>query len=434
MTQKFKKRIFFFILFLFIIFFYFVSINANFFIFLIMSFIFLYLILLIISVYLFYPNIAKERPFPKKIPTVAVVTYAYNNFLPVKRTVTALRKLKYPIPFTVYVITDGTCTFLKEIKGVRQIVIDKKFFLKSKNTKSIIMNEGLKRIKEENIFCVDGDTVVSEDVLMKMTGFLTEENVAAVNGVLVPENRNNFWEKVQVIEYSLNWGIYLRILSAMNSINIPIGAMFLMKKEVFDKLGGYSINNFVEDKELGYRIIKAGYIIRCCETAYGFTETPSNIKGWFRQRKRWARGELATIFEHRDVLLNFKYKIFGLFVLPFTFFVQTIGVAFVFSYIFIYLKRQLIYIYFLILEFIKNSIVVVPKFGSVIFPSTIYIMFFSTIIFIIYALFAFRITRFNLNYKYILPFIFFILIYMYLLVSVYLISIVQEFLDFENKW
>ncbi len=434
MNQKPKKRIFFFILFLFIIIFYFVSINANFFIFLIMSFVFLYLIMLIIFVYLFYPDIAKTRPFPKKTPTVGVVTYAYNNFLPVKRTVKTLLKIKYPIPFKVYVITDGTCTFLKDIKGVKQIVIDKKFFQKSMNTKSIIMNEGLKYVNEENIFCVDGDTMVNPDVLMKMTGFLEEEKVVAVNGVLVPENRNNFWEKVQVIEYSLNWGIYLRILSAMNSINIPIGAMFLMKKKVFDQLGGYSITNFVEDKELGYRIIKAGYRIRCAETAYGFTEIPNSIRGWFRQRQRWSRGELATIFEHRDVLFNFKYSIFGLFVLPFTFFVQTIGVAFVFSYIFIYLKRQLIYLYFLSSEFISSGIMIVPNFSGFVLPSTIYVVIFSMIIFLIYALFAFRITRFNLNYKYILSFIFFILIYMYLLVSVYLISIIKEFLDFEKKW
>lgn len=434
MLEKIKKRLFFLTLFIFIFIFYYVSINAGFVTFLMMSFVFLYLILLIISVYLFYPNIGKPRAFPEKTPTLGVVTYAFNNFLPVKRTVQALLKLEYPIPFKVYVITDGTCTFLKEIKGVKQIVIDKKYFRKAKNTKSIIMNEGLKYIKEENIFCVDGDTMPEKDVLIKMTGFLQEKDVVAVNGVLVPENRKKLWEKIQVIEYSLNWGIYLRILSAMNSVNIPIGAMFLMKKNIFDKLGGYSVDNFVEDKELGYRIIKAGYKIRCCDSAYGSTETPDNIKEWFKQRRRWSRGELATIFEHRDVLFNLKYNLFGIFVLPFTFFLQTIGVGFVFSYIFIFLKRQIIYLYFLGTEFILNGMFVFPKLGSFILPSTIYVVLLSIIIFITYAIFAFRITRFTLNYKYIIPFIFFILIYMYLLVSVYLISIIQEFLGFENKW
>jgi len=399
-----------------------------------MSFIFLYLIVLIIILYVLYPNIAKERAFPKKAPTVAVVTYAFNNFQPVKRTIEALLKLEYPIPFKVYVITDGTCIFLKNLKGVKQIVIDKKYFKKSKNTKSIVMNEGLKYIKDENIFCVDGDTIVDSKALKRMTGFLDEKQVVAVNGILVPENRSSFWEKVQVIEYSLNWGIYQRILSAMDSINIPIGAMFLMKKKVFDQLGGYSTNNFVEDKELGYRIIKAGYKIRCCEVAYGFTETPKTLNGWYKQRKRWSRGELATIYEHRDVLFNFKYSVFGMFVLPFTFFVQTVGVAFIFIYIFIYLRRFIIFIYFLISEFLKNSILLYPNFSSIVLPSTIYVIFLSLIIFLIYALFAFKITKFNLNYKYILPFAFFIFIYTYLLISVYLISIIQEFLGFENKW
>lgn len=434
MNLKNKKRLFFIAIFLFIFLFYYISIKANIFLFLIMSFVFLYLILLIISIYLFYPDVAKERPFPKKTPSLAVITYAYNNFLPVKKTLYHLKKLKYPIPFNTYVITDGTCLFLNKIKGVKPIVIDKKFFKKSKNLKSIIMNEGLKKIKEENIFCVDGDTIPNPDVLMKMSGFLCEENVVAVNGVLIPSNRNNFLEKVQTVEYSLNWGIYLRILSAMNSINIPIGAMFLMKKKVFDELGGYSIDNFVEDKELGYRIIKAGYLIKCCDSAYGFTETPNNFKSWFKQRNRWSRGELVTIFEHRDILFNFKYRVFGLFVLPFTFFLQSIGVAFVFSYIFVHLKRLLIYFYFLIIEFISNFTIVLPNFKFFVLPSTIYIMLLSFSIFILYAFFAFKITKFELNYKYILPFLFFIFIYMYLLVSVYLISIIQEILNLEKKW
>lgn len=432
--NKFFKRLFFLVIFLFVFVFYYISINANFFIFLVMSFVFLYLVIMIIFVYFYFPNVAKERPFPKKTPSVAVVTYAFNNFQPVKRTVLSLLKLKYPISFKVYVITDGTCLFLNKIKGVKQIVIDKKFFKKSKNIKAIIMNEGLKYIKEENIFCVDGDTIVNPDVLIKLTGFLEEKNVAAVNGILVPENRKSFFEKVQVIEYSLNWGIYLRILSAMNSINIPIGAMFLMKKEVFDNLGGYCIDNFVEDKELGYRIIKAGYRIRCCETAYGYTETPKTFSSWFRQRKRWARGELATIYQHRDVLFNRKYNVFGLFILPFTFFVQTIGVAFIFSFVFIYLKRQFIYIYFFIIESLNQGILILPKFESIVLPSTIYIFFLSIIVFLVYALSAFKITKFNLNYKYIFPLVFFLLIYTYLLVSVYLISMVLEFIGYENKW
>jgi peptidoglycan-N-acetylglucosamine deacetylase len=432
--EKIFKRLFFLVIFLFVFIFYYISINANFFIFLVMSFIFLYLVIMIIYVYFYFPNVAKERPFPKKAPSVAVITYAYNNFLPVKRTVLSLLNLKYPIKFKVYVITDGTCSFLNKIKGVKQIIIDKKYFKKSKNIKAIIMNEGLKSIKEENIFCVDGDTLVNSDVLMKLTGFLEEEKVVAVNGILVPENKKSFFEKVQVIEYSLNWGIYLRILSAMNSINIPIGAMFLMKKKVFDSLGGYCIDNFVEDKELGYRIIKAGYHIRCCETAHGFTETPKTFFSWFRQRKRWARGELATIYQHRDVLFNKKYNVFGLFILPFTFFVQTIGVAFIFSFVFIYLKRQIIYLYFFIIESINQGILILPKFESIVLPSTIYIFFLSIIVFIVYALSAFKITKFNLNYKYIFPLVFFLLIYTYLLVSVYLISMVLEFIGYENKW
>lgn len=429
-----SKKLFFLVLFLFIFIFYFISIYADVFIFLIIAFIFLYLVILIITIYVYYPTIAKDRPFPKKTPTVAVVTYAYNNFLPVKRTVKKLLNLKYPIPYKVYVITDGTCNFLDDIKGVKQIIIDKKYFIRDKNVKSIIMNKGLKKIKEENIFCVDGDTIPKEDALMKLTGFLEEDKVVAVNGIILPENKNNFIEKIQVVEYNLNWGIYLRTLSAMNSINIPIGAMFLMKKKVFDQLGGYSIDNFVEDKELGYRIIKAGYKIRCAESARGYTETPDTFSKWFRQRTRWSRGELATLYEHRDVLFNFKYNVFGVFVLPFTFFVQTLGASLVFSYVFIYIRRTIIHFYFLIIEFFSQNIFVFPKFEILVLPSVIYVVLVSLIVFFIYVLLAFKLTGFNLTGRYVIPLFFFLIIYMYLIVFVYIVSMVKELFGAKKRW
>ncbi|MDD3177971.1 MAG: hypothetical protein PHR26_00465, partial [Candidatus ainarchaeum sp.] len=98
-----KKSLFFFFIFSLIVGIFLVSLRVSMFGFLIISSFYLYLLITFLFVYYYYPNIEKKGDFPKKAPTVAVVTYAYNDFKPIEKTIKQLKKLKYPIPFTIYV-------------------------------------------------------------------------------------------------------------------------------------------------------------------------------------------------------------------------------------------------------------------------------------------------------------------------------------------
>jgi len=76
----------------------------------------------------FFSDIGKEKPtLPKKLPSVAVVTYAFNNFKAVEPTVRRLSELNYPIPYNVYVVNDGTMGFLKKYKKVKLITLDNEY-------------------------------------------------------------------------------------------------------------------------------------------------------------------------------------------------------------------------------------------------------------------------------------------------------------------
>jgi len=216
--------------------------------------IFLYTIVLLFIVNLFYKSEHKNYKFPKTPPSVAVVTYAYNNFKGIESQIDILLKLDYPIPYNVYLINDGTFEHLKNKKGLKLINIDKKYF-KSGNIKAQIMNIGFKKLKEENILCMDGDTIPQKDVLMKMTPLL-EGNTKAVIGCILPSNRNNLIEKLQVYEYILNFGLWARGLSLMNSMFVVVGALNLIKREAFLEVGGFDIYNIVEK----FRNLKAFYL------------------------------------------------------------------------------------------------------------------------------------------------------------------------------
>ncbi|MDD3975805.1 MAG: glycosyltransferase family 2 protein [Candidatus ainarchaeum sp.] len=426
-----KKSLFFFFIFSLIVGIFLVSLRVSMFGFLIISSFYLYLLITFLFVYYYYPNIEKKGDFPKKAPTVAVVTYAYNDFKPIEKTIKQLKKLKYPIPFTIYVLTDGTCKFLQKYKNVKLIPVSKDHFQKGRNIKAEIMNEGLKKINEENLFCLDGDTIVNPNALIEMTKLL-KGKVAVVNTTLVPANTNNFLEKLQMFEYHINWGMAMRVLSALNSISIPVGGLFLIKNKVFRELDGYDIYNLTEDRELGYRLLEKGYIIRYVSKAKSYTINPNNIKEWYRQRLRWTRGELTTIFKHKHFFFNSKLGTFGSLVLPFTFILQTIGIAMAAGLILNFFRRYFHSMFFLILESIKQGVFIFRVPNLFILPSTMYLAIFSIILFMIYALNAFGLSGFKFKVKDILPFCLFLLFYTFFVGGVYVWSIFLEIINYPS--
>ena len=427
-----KRFIFFLAILLFIALFFVISRNVNTFGFLAISSFYFYILISFLFIYYYYPHV-EDKPVlnEKNPPEIGVVTYAYNDFKPVIHTISSLKKLKYPRAFTIYVITDGTCAFLDNIKGVKRIVIDKKYFSKDKNIKAEIMNQGLKEIHEDLLLCLDGDTVVNNNALYEMVPMISD-NIAVVNTLLVPENKTRFLEKLQLFEYYINWGMALRVLSSMNSISIPVGGLFLLKNKVFKELGGYDVNNITEDRELGYRILEKGYNIKFVSSAKSSTEIPKSIAEWSKQRMRWARGEMQTIFKHRKFFFNKKLGLFGTFVLPFTFFLQTIGIAMAFGLLFKYLSRTFINTIVFLIECIKEGFFYFALPSHIYFKSTIYLVVVSTILFMIYSVNAFHLSNFKFEFKHIIPFIVFSTFYVFMVGMIYILAIFLEMINFKQ--
>lgn len=400
--------------------------------FLLISAFYFYILIAYLFTYYYYPHV-EDKPIldPKNAPEVGVVTYAYNDFKPVLETIDGLKKLKYPRPFTIYVITDGTCSFLDGIKGVKRIVISKKYFNKNKNIKAEIMNQGLKKIHEDLLLCLDGDTVVNSNALYEMVPMLRDD-VAVVNTLLYPKNRKLFFENMQLFEYYINWGMALRVLSSMDSISIPVGGLFLMKNKIFKELGGYDVNNITEDRELGYRILEKGYNIKFVSSAKSATEIPTNIVEWAKQRIRWARGEMQTIYKHRKFFFNKKLGLFGTFVLPFTFFLQTIGIAMAFGLLFKYLTRTVINTIIFLSECIREGFFYIALPSHIYFKSTIFLVIISTVLFMIYSVNSFHLSGFKFKLKHIPPFIVFSTFYVFMTGMVYILAIFLEMINFKQ--
>ncbi|MFH0905922.1 MAG: glycosyltransferase family 2 protein [archaeon] len=444
--KKFADKLFYLSIFLFIFIFAIVSAKFNLLTYFVLSFIFLYFTIVLILAYFFYQDYdnfensldyKKENSFPS---SVAAVTYAFNNFKSAEHTIKALINLEYPHKFKVYVITDGTCTFLNKIKEVNIIKLPKSCFDTSQiNLKARVANEGFKHIKAEYILFVDGDTIPNKNALKLMVNQMITLNkidnkVAVVNGILLPNRQNKLIHKLQTLEYALAWGLVPKILSLFNSVSVALGGMFLIKRSVFEKLGGYDESNVTEDREFGYRLLKNGYKLKFAPNAFGTVGIPNTFKQFFTQRVRWCRGETKTICDYKDFFFNRKLSLFGLFILPYTYFIQAIGISLLFRIILINLKRNLINIYYYVIEAIRNKEFFIPFTKYVYLPSVAYLAILSICLFIVFALVAFSVTNFELKPNFFFAFIVFSVVYGFILIVIYIYSLICEFLNIKYSW
>ena len=120
-------------------------------------------------------------------------------------------------------------------------------------------------------------------------------------------------------------------MDALNSLLIISGAFGLFKKAAIVENGGYLIDSVGEDMELIIRMHRhmreknKPYRVTFVPEPVCWTEVPETLKVLGRQRNRWHRGLIDSLWIHKKMLLNPRYGIVGLFAMPFFFFFEMLG-------------------------------------------------------------------------------------------------------------
>jgi len=296
---------------------------------------------------------------------------AHNEEKTIAETVRSLQMLNYG-EFEIVVINDGsTDRTLKnlieafelrrldkvyrrsiptgEIRGLygslsipNLVVIDK-----VKGGKSDALNAGI-NVSRYPLFCsVDADSIIEENALLRVVKpFMEHPNetvavggiVRIANGCEVHEGhvtKIRLPERVipifQVVEY-LRAFLTGRIgWSVMRSLLIISGAFGLYRKDEVIEIGGYDSTSDTEDLELVVRLHencrrkRKPYRIIFVPDPVCWTEVPANLRVLLRQRNRWHRGLLQSLWRHRRILFNFRYGIIGSVAFPYFLFFETLG-------------------------------------------------------------------------------------------------------------
>lgn len=306
------------------------------------------------------------------LPPLSILVPAYNEEVTIVDSVLSFLTLQYPYHEVVLVndgSTDGTMARLmnaydlyevppafmisirtKTVRGYyrsrrhsKLLVIDKE-----NGGKADSLNAALNAARFAYVLAVDADTLIEPDALLRLTRpFLLGSSVAAVGGTIrvanacqvehgrVVEARvsRQWLPAVQTLEY-LRAFLFGRLgWNRLGGNLIISGAFGLFKREYLVAIRGYRTGSVTEDMDLVVRLQRylREHKLRDSMTfipdPVAWTEVPSSVTVLSRQRERWHRGLLETLWTHRDLLFNWRYGAVGLISYPFFLFGEALAPA-----------------------------------------------------------------------------------------------------------
>ena len=79
------------------------------------------------------------------------------------------------------------------------------------------------------------------------------------------------------------------------------GTNYVIRRSIIEEIGGWDPKALSEDTEISFRLYRMGYYIQHMPMAVTWEQEPHLLPVWFRQRTRWAKGNLYVLVK------NFKY-------------------------------------------------------------------------------------------------------------------------------
>ena len=351
------------------------------------------------------------------IPGVSVVAPAFNEGATVVYNVKSLLSLTYP-KYEVVLVNDGSTddTLQKLIDEFELVKVD--FYYQDKiktkpvrghykstnplyskllvvdkengKSKADASNAGINSTKYPLFLCTDVDCILKNDTIIKLAkpfieakkrviatgaGIRISNSCEIKDGFLVKIHFPKGWyPRFQELEYVRSFLFGRMAWSQINGLLLVSGGLGLFDKEIAVAAGGYWHKSLGEDMELITRMRKYMYdkklpfSIQYIPESLCWTEVPATKEVLMRQRVRWSRGLIQTLYLHKNIFFNPKYGMTGFLVFPYFFFfefliqiLELLGVIMLFlilfflkwDYVDFFYLTTVMYLFYLIITFIS---------------------------------------------------------------------------------
>jgi biofilm PGA synthesis N-glycosyltransferase PgaC len=253
-------------------------------------------------------------------PLLTIIVPAYNEDSGIQRTLDSLIEADYPHK-QIIVVDDGSTDQTYEIasmyvnKSSRCTIL---VIRKRNGGKSSALNYALRFSKGEIVVIIDADSIIEKNALKELVNeFQQHYNVVAVAGRIKVLNRQNILTNCVALELLVGIHLLRPLFNLLGVIMIVPGAIGAFSKKAIIQRGLYTRDTLTEDFDLTVKLLKSGGSVTAADSM-SYTDVPVSLRGFYKQRIRWYRGNFQTLFKHNDVLMNARYTLLHKFGYPFT--------------------------------------------------------------------------------------------------------------------
>ncbi len=244
------------------------------------------------------------------IPIISVIVPAYNEEANIKRTLDSIIDSDYPTK-EIIVVDDGSTDLTYAIAS--------RYMQTSKHCKITVMrkqnggkvsaiNYGLLFALGEIIIVVDADSIIERNALKETAKQFQRSGVIAVAGKVEVLNTSNFLTNCTALELVLGANLLRPAFSLLGIVMVVPGALGGFSKKRLTQCGLYDRDTLAEDFDITVKIAKGGGKIVGI-SAISYTEAPTTLKAFYKQRSRWYRGIFQTLLKHNDAMKSGRYGI-----------------------------------------------------------------------------------------------------------------------------
>lgn len=235
---------------------------------------------------------------------VTVIVPAFNEADSIADTIHSLLGQSLA-PQEIIVVDDGSTDRTAEISRSLGVTV----IAPPENTgsKAGAQNFALKQVKTQYTLAIDADTTLKSDALENLFGAMTDPDVVAACGFVIPRYVNTLWERGRYVEYLMAFTFYKEIQEYNQKPLISSGCFSLYRTDYLQQIGGWSLRTMAEDMDLTWTAYQLGRKVRFIADAICYPIEPHNFLFMRKQLKRWAHGFIQNVRLHWKGVLHVSF-------------------------------------------------------------------------------------------------------------------------------
>ena len=287
---------------------------------------------------------SKAQPY---FPRVAIVLPSWNEAPVLSHSIHRLMSLEYPLErLRIYVVDDASTDNTPEVMAALTAEFPGNVVHLRRDRggegKAHTLNHGIREILKDDwmeaLLIMDADVIYLPDSLRKMTRHLADPKVGAVSAYIREGSADkSYLTRFIGLEYVLSQPAARRAQNVLGAQACLAGGAQLHSRENLLALGGQiDTSTLAEDTITTFETQLRGREVVFEPLAIVLSEEPDSIDALWKQRLRWARGNVTVTAKYRRIWFrrskvhklgsfSFGFVWFSLWLLPLAMVVSSIG-------------------------------------------------------------------------------------------------------------